>query len=112
MRDADVHPDAECRRGMRDSGEEGEASWRWDPGAELRGEDGEAVSGCRMQPQRSPLLRHSAFLFCILHRREIPYPAFISPLPTLPLKGAAFARWPLGDERRVRGDLVKSDEHG
>ena len=37
---------------------------------------------------------HSAILFCILHRSEIPYPAFISPLPTLPLKGAGFARWP------------------
>jgi len=101
---------AEEECGIREK--RGEASWRWVPGAELSGEDGEAVSGCRIQPQRSPLLRHSAFLFCILHRGEIPYPAFISPLPTLPLKGAAFARWPLGDERRVRGDLVKSDEHG
>src|ERR1035437_4630191 len=43
----------------------------------------------------SPLLPNPAFLFCILHRGEIPYPAFISPLPTLPLKDAGFARWPL-----------------
>src|ERR1035437_2447055 len=91
---------AEEECGIREK--RGEASWRWDPGAELRGEDGEAVSGCRMQPQRSPLLRHSAFLFCILHRREIPYPAFISPLPTLPLKGAAFARWPLDCAKPAR----------
>src|ERR1035437_680336 len=65
---------------MRDSGQGGEASWRWVPGAELSGEDGEAVSGCRIQPQCSPLLRHPAFLFCILHRGELPHPAFISPL--------------------------------
>jgi len=31
----------------------------------------------------------------MLHRGELPHPAFISPLPTLPLKGAGFARWPL-----------------
>src|ERR1039458_2011583 len=28
----------------------------------------------------SPLLPNPAFLFCILHRGEIPHPAFISPL--------------------------------
>src|ERR1022692_566582 len=95
MRDTEVHPDAECRRGMRVSGGEGRGELEMGPGSRTEGEDGEAVSGCRIQPQLSPLLRHSAFLFCILHRGEIPHPAFISPLPTLPLKGAGFARWPL-----------------
>src|ERR1039458_9411872 len=80
MRDTEVHPDAECRRGMRVSGGEGRGELEMGPGSRTEGEDGEAVSGCRIQPQLSPLFRHSAFLFCILHRGEIPNPAFISPL--------------------------------
>ena len=71
----------------------------------------------------SPLRPNPAFLFRILHRGEIPLPAFISPLPTLPLKSAALARWPLAisvrtalpqqrqrhvphDLHRLRRDLV------
>src|ERR1035437_4588007 len=37
---------AEEECGIREK--RGEASWRWVPGAELSGEDGEAVSGCRI----------------------------------------------------------------
>src|ERR1019366_8595331 len=33
MRDAEVHPDAECRRGMRDSGEEGRGELEMGPGS-------------------------------------------------------------------------------
>src|ERR1035437_5022606 len=71
MRKVTPMQNAEEECGIREK--RGEASWRWVPGAELVGEDGEAVSGCRIQPQLSPLLRHSAFLFCILHRGEIPH---------------------------------------
>ena len=66
---------AEEECGIREK--RGEASWRWIPKAELSGEHGEAVSGCRIQPQLSPLLRHSAFLFCILHWLEVPHSAFL-----------------------------------
>src|ERR1035437_4817242 len=93
MRDADVHSDAECRRGMRDSGEEGRGELEMGPGS--RTEWGGWRSRFRMPHATSALASTPAFLFCILHRGEIPYPAFISPLPTLPLKGAGFARWPL-----------------
>jgi len=130
---------AEEECGIREK--RGEASWRWIPEAELSGEHGEAVSGCRIQPQLSPLLRmphsssafcigsksripHSSSAFCIGSKSriphsssafciggEIPYPAFISPLPTLPLEGAGFARWPLGTlSRSLSRSLRGSDE--
>ena len=54
---------------------------------------------------------HSAFLFCILHRCELPYPAFISP-PTLPLKGAGFARWPLALLRQILRYSARSASTG
>src|ERR1035437_4817244 len=69
---------AEEECGIREKREE--ASWRWVPGAELSGEDGEAVSGCRMQPQRSPLLRHSSSAFCIGVKFRIPHSSRPSPL--------------------------------
>jgi hypothetical protein len=61
-RNVDPMQNAEEECGIREK--RGEASWRWVPGAELSGEDSEAVSGYRI---------HLAS-------------------PTLPLKGAGLAR--------------------
>src|ERR1035437_4667234 len=70
MRDAEVHPDAECRRGMRDSGEEGRGELEMGPGS--RTEWGGWRSRFRMP--------HSSSAFCIGVKFRIPHSSRLSPL--------------------------------
>src|ERR1039458_1532498 len=85
MRAAEFRPDAGCRRGMRDAGWRGERRVSGEKG-EGRDRTGRALSlvhhSARIPnpAQHSILLPHPVFLFCTLHRVEIPQPASISPL--------------------------------
>src|ERR1035437_797110 len=111
MRDVEVHLDAECRRGMRDAGAEASTEVECGIRKRLHHPPHSVLLPGPISNSPLPLVPNPAFLFCILHRGELPYPAFISPLPPLPLKGAGFARWPLGSlSRSWRGSLRGRDE--
>jgi hypothetical protein len=56
---------AEEECGIREK--RGEASWRWVPGAELSGEDGEAVSAFRIPLLHSALARSPESRIPLLH---------------------------------------------
>src|ERR1019366_6588092 len=76
MRNAEFRPDAGCRGGMRDSGSE--MRLEWNPGAgNDEGRDSTEFTPFLVSPHLIPV---PAFLFCTLHRVEIPHSASISGL--------------------------------